>query len=856
MSGAESNPSSTTLTEDATLLVEGVSKTYGPVRALRPLSISLRAGEVHGLVGENGSGKSTLVGILSGAVNPDTGSVSVDRKSFKLAAPWESQRAGIITVFQDGTLIKELSVAHNLYLGVPGTKRPAFAKVDSWAKEKLTEYGLVNITPSELAKDLAPGDAQLLDIARALISAPKVLLLDESTSSLDASGVDVALEMMRTAAKSGAAVVFVTHRLSEVFRVAEQISVLRDGEYQGTYPASSVTTQQLVERMAGTNVTVEFPVLVDPKDLGDEILVGTGLQGTTYGPIDFSIRRGEIVGIAGADGNGQLGLLRGLAGVALAGGSLVIGGKRVSGFDSARRAGVSFLSSDRKAESLFPSLAIRENLVSGILKNISKVGYVSAKRENQEADAAVKTFGIRLGSTRDPLTSLSGGNQQKVALSRALVTKPDVLLVEEPTKGVDVRSRIDIYHLLREATKDGRAVVVVSSDASELAGLCDRIIVISRGRKVAEIAGADASEEKIIAAFTSTQLEESHDHHHSLIPRRNSRRFSQDSMSLGLVVLVLLGVGGYAQSQTSTFLTSASINNLMVLTLPLAVVAAAEFLVMFTGGIDVSVGANMGMTVAIMSYVFTSQGSVIGLILCLLLAIAVGIVVGSINAFIVERLRIPAVIATIATLGILQGLGLTFRPNPGGAFNQAVTNLLSTDVGPIPVCLIIVVALFLAADFLLRSTGRGLRLRAVGLNSLLAFRLGENTPRQRQLAYVGCAVLASIAGVLLASQVGIGDSTVGNQYTLLAVAAPILGGAALSGGRGSFIGCLVGALLLALAEALPGVLSLSNGLSYALAGVLTLLAVLVYTGALWRVGGEVVREALLRHRIRRGLATH
>jgi ribose transport system ATP-binding protein len=833
-----------------TLAVENVSKTYGPVKALRPLSLTLQAGEVHALVGENGSGKSTLVGILSGAVRPDQGAVLVEGKDFKRAAPWESQRAGIITVFQDGTLIKELSVAHNLYLGVPGTKRPAFAKVDSWAQKILDEYGLSNIRPAELAKDLAPGDAQLLDIARALVSSPKVLLLDEATSSLDASGVDVALEMMRSAARAGAAVVFVTHRLSEVFRVAERISILRDGEYQGTFLASSVTSHQLVERMAGTNVTVEFPARATESELGEEVLVGKALQGTTYGPIDFSVRRGEIVGIAGADGNGQLGLLRGLTGNLLAAGSLSIAGKQVGGFDAARRAGVIFLSSDRKEESLFPSLAIGENLVSGVLKNLSKIGYVGARRESEEVESAIQSFGIRLGHPRDPVTSLSGGNQQKVALSRALVTKPEVLLVEEPTKGVDVRSRMDIYHLLRDATKEGRAVVVVSSDASELAGLCDRIIVVSRGKKVAEINGADASEETIIAAFTSNEQESEQDVHHALVERRRSRRFSQDSLSLGLVLLVLVAVGGYAQANASTFLSSASINNVMLLTLPLAVVAAAEFIVMFTGGIDVSIGANMGMTVAIMSYVFTTQGSVLGLILCLLMAIVVGIVVGSANAFIVEKLRIPAVIATIATLGVLQGLGLIFRPTPAGNFNPQVSSLLSTSVGPIPVVLIVVVGLFLLADLFLRSTGRGLRFRAVGLNSVVAFRLGENTPRQRQLAYVGCAILAAIAGVFLAGQVGIGDSTVGNQFTLLAVAAPILGGAALTGGRGSFIGCFVGALLLALAEALPGVLSLSNGYSYILAGGLTLLAVLVYTGALWQVAGEVIREALIRRRIR------
>ncbi len=849
-------PAPTVPASSADLSVDGVSKTYGPVRALRPLSLDLHAGEVHALVGENGSGKSTLVGIVSGAVRPETGTVSVGGVRLGRFAPWESQRAGVLTVFQDGTLIGDLSVAHNLYLGTPRPQRPRFSRVDAWATERLAQYGLTRIEPGEPARTLSPGDAQLLDIVRALMSNPKVLLLDEATSSLDASGVDVALDLMRRAADRGSAVLFVTHRLSEVFRVADRISVLRDGQYQGTSLTTDVTPQQLVERMAGTNVTVEFPRRATADELGDDVLVARRLRGTTFGPVDLTVRRGEIVGLAGADGNGQVGLLRALNAIDLAAGSLTVSGSRVGGFQAARRAGVAFLSSDRRHESLFPSLAIRENLVAGVLKNLSRVGYLGFRRESDQADTSVSAFGIRLGSTADAVTSLSGGNQQKVALSRVLVNKPDVLLVEEPTKGVDVRSRLDIYHLLRDATREGRAVVVQSSDAAELAGLCDRVVVLSRGGVVAEIPGATASEERIIGAFTAAghraaeageEVAARPEHH-----RRRSRRFSQDSLRLGLVVLLLVAIGAYTQSQASTFLSSTSINNVLLLTLPLAVVAGAEFLVMFSGTIDISVGANMGLTVALLSFVFATQGTVAGLLLCLLLSIGIGLGIGATNAFIVEKLRIPAVIATIATLGILQGIGLTIRPTPGGTINAAVTHALTTSIGPVPVPLIVVVVIFVLCDFLLRSTGRGLRLRAVGLDAVLAFRLGENTPRQRQVAYVACAILASIAGVLLAAQVGVGDSTVGNQYTLLAVAAPILGGASLLGGRGSFVGCLVGALLLAMAEALPSVLNLSNGLSYVLAGALTLVAILLYTGAAWQVTAEVLREAALRRRIRRG----
>jgi ribose transport system ATP-binding protein len=837
------------------LVVTGIRKSYGPVRALLPASFQLDGGEVHALVGENGSGKSTVVGILSGVVRPDAGVVAFGGETATAHTPWESQRAGTQTVFQDGSLIGDLSVAQNLYLGTPAARRPPYRGIEDRARADLERFGLQRIAPDALASSLSPGDRQLLDIARALMAEPAVLLLDEATSALDAAGVDVALDLMRKAAADGVAVLFVTHRLSEVFRVADKISVLRDGAWQGTREADAVDAAALVELMAGTSVNVEFPARARPDDIGEPLLTAQGLKGVGYGPIDLVIRTGEIVGIAGADANGQLPLLRGLTGIDLVDGNLEAIGTQVRTFQAAVHSKVAFLSSDRRKESLFPSLAIRENMVAGILRRLSRLGYVYPGRERAEVNRSVGQFGIRLGSAEDPVTSLSGGNQQKVALSRVLVTQSRIILIDEPTQGVDVRSRIDIYHMLRDAAKAGAAIVVVSSDASELAGLCDRILVMSRGRVVAELAGEKASEETIIHAFTGAEQER------LLAVRqegagtkgpaggwRTFLRVHQDAARLVLVVLVLIAIGLYADSRNSTFFHRLSLYNVMLLALPLAVVAAAQFLVMFTGGIDVSVGANMGVTVALMSFAVQRSGVVSGLLLSLVLAVGIGVVIGLVNSVIVERIRIPPVIATIGTLGVLQGTGLLLRPQAAGTISTHVTNALTKPVGAFPIALIVVALLFVLADAGLRSSGRGLRLRAVGLQPVFAYRLGENAPRLRQISYVGCAILAALGGVLLAAQVGTGDSTVGNQYTLLAVAAPILGGASLLGGRGSFIGCLVGALLLAMSESLPTILSLGDGTSYLLAGGLTLVALLIYTTSAGEVAKHTIRT--VRGRVR------
>lgn len=824
----------------APLDVHDISKTYGPVKALQPASFEMARGEVHALVGENGSGKSTLVGIVSGTVKQDTGVVQIAGTRCTKHTPWESQHLGAVTVFQDGSVFPDLTVAQNLYLGTPASQRPGYRGLDRWAGEKLREFGLQRLLARASAYSLSPADRQLLEIARALMARPTVLMLDEATSALDPAGVDAALSMMRRATDDGCAVLFVTHRLSEVFRVADRISVLRDGIWRGTYQADAMDPAGLVELMAGRSVNIEFPPRARPEEIGEPVVVAEQLRGPGYGPVDITIRHGEIVGLAGADGNGQLELLHGLCATHVPAGRLAVKGSPIASYGDAASSGVALLSSDRRGESLFPTLAIRENLTVGVLGSLARLGVISHHRETAQVRESIDRFGIRLGSAEDAVTSLSGGNQQKVALARVLATEPDVILTDEPTQGVDVRSRLDIYRMLRDSAKRGKAVVIVSSDAAELAGLCDRIVVLSRGEVTAELAGEGASEEKVVHAFAGAERRaaepavaaEEAQPRAALQARGRVREFVrryENGARLSLLVAVLIILGGYTATQNSSFLTSAGLYNVTLLALPLAAVAAAEFAVMFIGGIDVSVGGAMGVTVAVLSFVAQSGSFIPALAIGLGVAIGLGLVIGGVNATLIERIRISPVIATIATLGILQGVGLVLRPTAAGTIAPSLLTGLTKQLWFFPWALLIVAILFVAADRALRGSGAGLRMRAVGLNPQFAFRLGVNAPRMRQVAYVLCAILAALAGLLLAGQVGVGDSTVGSPYTLVAIAAPILGGASLLGGRGTFVGCLLGSLLLALGQTLPTTLGLAEGASYYLTGGLTLLALLVYT---------------------------
>ena len=826
---------------DVLLAAAGLSKRYGAVQALEDVSLTLAAGQIHALVGENGSGKSTLVGIVSGTVVRDEGSLEIAGREVTTARPAESQRSGAITVFQDGSLIDELSVAQNLFLGTGAESRPSFAKMDSWAEELLQRYGF-DIDTGLPAASLPPGDRQLVEIVRAVACEPKVLILDEATSALDSSGVDIVLDLMREVAARGSAVLFVTHRLSEVMRVADVVTVLRDGRFQGTHEASQVTPQGLVELMAGTRVDLEFPER-GADEQGAVVLQADGLSGLGYGPVDLELRAGQIVGIAGADGNGQLLMLKGLAAMGELGGTVTVDGSRLRSYSAAVSHGVVYLSSDRRNESLFAGLTIADNLGLGVLGDLSRGGVVQLGKERSFVARTIDSYRIRIGHPGQSPSDLSGGNQQKVALSRVLAMSPKVVLIDEPTQGVDVRSRLDIYRFLRAIADSGSAVVVVSSDASELAGLCDRILVMSRGRLTSELAGATATEESIVGAFAVEHelaadpavagvRDESVAEPGPAVGHRQRRSWlrrhvSADGIRLVALVGLMIGLALFAQSRNNTFLTEFGIYNVLLVALPLVAVAAAQYFVLMVGGIDVSVGAVMTLSVVLLSS-WAQSGSTARVLLISLVVVAVlGTCVGLANAFLVELIGLSPVIATIATLGIVSGIGYIMRPTASGLIAPELGDLLMLrKVGPVPVALIALLVLLVAADFVFRRTGAGLRLRAVGLNGVYATRLGIRARLVRTACYLTCSATAAVAGVLLAAQVGIGDPNAGNAFTLLAIAAPVLGGAALSGGHGSLVGAAIGAGILVLSQSLVTVLALSDGTAFVFAGGLTLLALL------------------------------
>jgi len=488
--------------QDSVLSLSGISKRYGPVKANADITINFRAGEIHALLGENGSGKSTLLGIASGSVTPDSGTVEIAGIKLNSASTKDAMGLGLGMAYQTMTEVAGLTVAENLYLAAPDHVRPKYGQMASWAVNKLEEASL-DINVFAKMEDLSLAQRQMLEVVQALLSNPKVLLLDEPTTALGHNDVERLHALIVDLASKGMGIVYVSHRLSEVLDVASRITILRDGVNQGTFESNDLTESGVVALMIGRPIDQAFP---DRNVVTSEkvVLQVSRFRGRRFGPVELSVRQGEILGIAGAEGNGQTQFLRAIAGAETSNGEIICMGKAVDvkSPPGPLRSGIIFLSSDRKQESIFTALGVRANATLQVMGRYGTLGFVRRRKERAPVSELVNRLRLKAASTEQPAQYLSGGNQQKVALMRPFLRGDlNVIIADEPTQGVDVGARLDIYRALREKASEGCSIIFKSSDPIELAGLCNRVVVMSRGIIVDEIHQEDLGERRIIAAI-------------------------------------------------------------------------------------------------------------------------------------------------------------------------------------------------------------------------------------------------------------------------------------------------------------------------------------------------------------------
>jgi ABC-type sugar transport system ATPase subunit len=486
------------------LAAAGLSKRYGAAPALADVSFDVRAGEIHALAGENGAGKSTLIKVLGGAVVPDAGEVALDGSRLPAGDPLEARRRGVSLVYQEFTLVPDLSVADNIFLGRERGRGWLRRGETNRAAEDLLDGLGVRVPAAARVRALSVAHQQMVEIARALATEARVLILDEPTASLSGVEAERLAAVLRRLRGRGLGIVYISHRLEEIFGLADRVTVLRDGRTVVTADAGGVSRPQLIRWMVGRDVSEEFPARA-PRP-GPIVLEVRGLHVPgRCADVSFAVRAGEIVALSGLVGAGRTSAALAVVGALPSRGDVRLRGRpaRYSSPAGALGQGLAYVTEDRKGRGVFPLMRTGENITLTHLRRFARLGVLRLSREREAAERAARTFDVRAASLSQPAGTLSGGNQQKMLLARYLLDPPAVLVLDEPTRGVDVGARAEIYAIMNRLTGAGLGILMISSDLPEVLGMADRIVVMREGRVTGELNHAEATAERVMALATA-----------------------------------------------------------------------------------------------------------------------------------------------------------------------------------------------------------------------------------------------------------------------------------------------------------------------------------------------------------------
>jgi ribose transport system ATP-binding protein len=815
--------------ERATVLeLAHISKRYAGVTALSDVSIAIRAGEVHAVLGENGAGKSTLMNVASGTTRPDGGTIVFDGETIALT-PTTAARLGIAIVYQYPAVLPDMTVLENVQVALPDSVF-AGGRAEDIAAGLLAGVGL-QVCLGDRVETLSVAQKHLLEIAKAFAIEPRVLILDEPTAPLGQASVDLLFSRVRRAVAGGAAVVYITHRLAEVRELAHRVTVLRDGWLRGESAVADITDDELLALIVGRTLDSTLP----PKRVAgaDDAIVFdvAGLTGEGCHDVSLAVRTGQIVGVSGIAGNGQSELLRALAGLAPFRGRVRLAGAEKRSRDLLHEA--TYLPADRHREGLMMGLTLRENAAVAALDRFRSGWLLGRRKEVDRISETLRSLDVRAPSLDADVSALSGGNQQKVVLARALLSEPRLIIADEPTQGVDVGARAEIYRILREVAGAGIPVIVSSSDAKELEGLCDEVVVMSRGKVIETLTGDDVNEQRMItAAVRATARAAATDDIgvHDATARAGVRRLvHSDYAPSVLLVAVVAMLGGYIFAQNERYLSAFNISTVLLAVTALGFIALGQTVSVLLGGIDLSVGPLSGFLVVVASFFVNDNKPIAVIVIGLLLMMVVATAVGLVNGSLIRLARFTPIAATLAMYIALQGLAFVLRDGPDGYINADVVAVIQYAVGPIPVAFIVLIAAALFAELLLRRRRWGWRLRATGSDEESARRAGVKIDRTVILGYVVTSLFTVLGAVMLMGQIGVGDPSQGIGYTLSSITAVVLGGTSLLGGRGTFLGTLLGAVLITQLLNATVFLGLSTLWQYVFQGLLILVAAVVYS---------------------------
>jgi ribose transport system ATP-binding protein len=491
--------------ENTVLSLKHIVKSYPGVVALDDVSVSFNKGEVHAIVGENGAGKSTLIKIVAGAIQPDSGEIVVSGKLYQKLEPQESILNGISVIYQEFNLFDSLTAAENIFIGEKISNKPFvdYKEMNKKAEEIFKKFN-VDINPNKQVKNLSPAYKQIVEISKAIHKNSKIIIMDEPTAPLTIAEVEKLYEVINDLKANGTTIIYISHRFDEIFQLADRVTILRDGKYISTKNIEDTNRQDLIRLMVGRELKNTYPSS-DIKQ-GEIALEAINVSGNGVIDVSFHVKKGEILGFAGLVGAGRTELMRVVFGAdKLVSGEIRINSRKVKVESPARaiELGIGLIPEDRKHQGAFLQKSIRWNISISNITKISKYGVVSRSTEKEQANSYQNQIRIKAHSLEQQVQNLSGGNQQKVVLAKVLATKTGVLIFDEPTRGIDIGAREEIYHLMRDLANQGKAIIMVSSDMEELLGMSDRILVMSGGKLTGELLKSEFSQERVLELASS-----------------------------------------------------------------------------------------------------------------------------------------------------------------------------------------------------------------------------------------------------------------------------------------------------------------------------------------------------------------
>jgi ABC-type sugar transport system ATPase subunit/ribose/xylose/arabinose/galactoside ABC-type transport system permease subunit len=748
------------------------------------VSFDIRAGEVHALCGENGAGKTTFNHILSGAIVPDAGTVTIFGESFEFGDISRAQELGVSIVHQEPTTFPDLDAVDNIFLmheitAGPLLDKAAMAKESKARLESIGETYDVNVP----LQDLSFAQRQMAAIARAANNC-KLLILDEPTASLSRKEADALFEAVRMLKSQGAAVLFVSHRLEEVFELADRITVLRDGHLVATHDADAISRDQLVGLMVGRKVETVLRVGVLSNDITLQVTNLT--KQNAYANISFSVRAGEVVALSGLIGAGRSEIARTLAGIDSpdSGEVTVDGNVMPFGTHDAR---VAYVPEDRQQEGIFSQLSIRENLSLATLRNLSKGGWIDARAERALAESIRSRLGIKTKSLEAPASTLSGGNQQKVVLGKWVAANPRVLILDEPTHGIDVGAKAEVHALVGELASQGVAILLISSELPEVMTLADRIIVLRQGEIAAEVLRGEASEQQLLDAALPRESKQDY----STKQRHNP--LAREIATAVLLALTVIAAG----ILNPRFFDLNNIRDMLINVAPAVIIGCGLTLIVIAREIDISVGSLMGLCAAVLGIAASTSRMGLAPTIAMLACLGVGALGGLVNGLLVSFGKIPSIIVTLATLSMFRGVTELAL---GGEWIQDIPpELRQFGTGAafgVPYSVVAAIAIALATAVLATRTPFGRRVHALGSNPKAAELVGVPTRRIKLALFTLAGLLVAAATLFGATQLQVIESGFGQGFELVAVAAVVVGGTSIMGGRGTILGTVLACCLL------------------------------------------------------------